>query len=122
MAQDVVKTRCEECGAVITFPAAQLDTVQECPECDALVDVLPEGAQQPDEWTGETAPKSYNWKQEHYRLWAALVPKQGQADTLQGELIRIVGKLTDEAYRNGNMNWDADCEKMWRFVAKQLCE
>src|SRR5207248_1793450 len=29
-------------------------------------------------------------------------------------------KLVDEAYRNGNRNWDRDCEKMWRFVAKQV--
>jgi len=62
----------------------------------------------------------YDWTKEHKRLWDALVPPQGQADTLQGELIRIVGKLVDEAYRNGNLNWDRDCEKMWRFVAKHL--
>jgi hypothetical protein len=35
-------------------------------------------------------------------------------------MLRIAGKLTDEAYRNGNMNWDADCEKMWRFVGRRL--
>jgi hypothetical protein len=121
MAKDTVTTRCEECGAVITFPAAQLDTVQDCPKCGALVDVLPEGTQDLDKCHEDPTPKSYDWKKEHQRLWAALVPKEGQADTLQGELIRIVGKLTDEAYRNGNMNWDSECEKMWRFVAKHLC-
>lgn len=64
--------------------------------------------------------KAYNWKKEQSRLWDALVPKQGQADTLQGELLRIAGKLTDEAFRNGNMNWDADIERMWRFVGRHL--
>ena len=63
---------------------------------------------------------AYNWKKEHTRLWKSLVPPQGQAETLQGELIRIAGKLTDEAFRNGNMNWDAACEKMWRFVGRHL--
>lgn len=64
--------------------------------------------------------KSYNWKREHRRLWDLLVPKSGGASTLQGELIRIAGKLTDEAYRNGNANWDDDCEPMWRFVGERL--
>ncbi len=64
--------------------------------------------------------KPYDWTEEHERLWNALVPGKGQADTLQGELIRIVGKLTDEAFRNGNMNWDADHERMWRFIGRHL--
>ena len=65
-------------------------------------------------------PKSYDWKKEHQRLWDTLVPASGAADTLQGELVRIVGKLIDQAYRNGNCNWDADHEAMWRFVATQI--
>lgn len=65
-------------------------------------------------------PKAYNWKKEHGRLWDSLVPANGQADTLQGELIRIAGKLTDQAFRNGNTNWDADHENMWRFVGRHL--
>ncbi len=64
--------------------------------------------------------KRYNWKKEQGRLWRELVPLDGQADTLQGELIRIAGKLTDQAYRNGNMNWDADHERMWRFIGEKI--
>ena len=64
--------------------------------------------------------KPNHWKKEHTRLWDALVPGDGQADTLQGELIRIAGKLTDQAFRNGNANWDADQEKMWRFVGQHI--
>lgn len=64
--------------------------------------------------------KAYSWKKEHTRLWSELVPPQGQAETLQGELIRIAGKLTDQAFRNGNMNWDADHERMWRFIGAQI--
>jgi hypothetical protein len=62
----------------------------------------------------------YSWKREHHRLWEELVPAQGQAPTLQGELIRIAGKLIDQAYRNGNLNWDDDHERMWRFIGKHL--
>ena len=64
--------------------------------------------------------RSYNWTKEQARLWDALVPADGQADTLQGELIRAAGKLTDLAFRNGNMNWDANHERMWRYVGRHL--
>lgn len=64
--------------------------------------------------------KEYEWKKEQGRLWKELVPSDGQADTLQGELVRIAGKLTDQAYRNGNMNWDADHERMWRFIGEKI--
>jgi hypothetical protein len=64
--------------------------------------------------------KPYRWTVEQKRLWKELVPSSGQADTLQGELVRIAGKLTDEAYRNGNANWDGDCTRMWRFVGEKL--
>ncbi len=69
---------------------------------------------------GKRKQKPYNWKQEHQRLWEAHVPSSGAADTLQGELIRICGKLVDQAYRNGNCNWNEDHETMWRFVGEQI--
>src|SRR3954466_14138158 len=66
--------------------------------------------------------KPYNWKREQERLWEALVPQTGRANTLQGELTRIAGKLTDEAYRNGNDNWDDECAQMWRFVGQHVAD
>ena len=39
-------------------------------------------------------------------LWKTKADKTGQADTLQGELLREVEKLRCEAQDNGNMNWD----------------
>lgn len=39
------------------------------------------------------------------QLWEKLVPKSGCAETLQGELVRAHGRLMDELYRNGMMNW-----------------
>jgi hypothetical protein len=62
----------------------------------------------------------YDWTEEHERLWDTLVPPQGQAPTVQGELVRIAGKLTDEAHRNGNRNWDRDCERLLAFIAATL--
>jgi hypothetical protein len=40
------------------------------------------------------------------RLWKELVPLGGESETLQGEIIRSVGRLEDEYNRNGNMNWE----------------
>ena len=39
------------------------------------------------------------------QLWKALVPIGGEAETMQGEIIRSVGRLEDEYNRNGNINW-----------------
>ena len=39
-------------------------------------------------------------------IWRNLVPKSGQALTVQGELLRAVEKLRWEAQENGNINWD----------------
>ncbi|MDE5892259.1 MAG: hypothetical protein K2H45_04970, partial [Acetatifactor sp.] len=34
------------------------------------------------------------------------------AQTAQGEVIRIAGRIRDELMRNGGMNWDEDYRKM----------
>jgi hypothetical protein len=64
--------------------------------------------------------KEAAWIGEHRKLWKALVPARGPAQSLQGELIRLTGKLADEAYRNGNMNWRKEHERAWNFVGRSL--
>ena len=39
-------------------------------------------------------------------LWDLLVPDSGQCRTLQGEVIRIAGRVGHEVYDNGGINWD----------------
>jgi hypothetical protein len=39
-------------------------------------------------------------------IWRNLVPKSGQSQTVQGELLRALEKLRWEAQNNGNINWD----------------
>ena len=67
-----------------------------------------------------TAVDDLRWWEEQPRLWARLVPTSGQATTVQGELIRCTGKLTDEAYRNGNANWGPGFERMTKFMGRTL--
>ena len=53
-----------------------------------------------------------DWQGQHNELWEFLVPSQGPAQTVQGEVIRITGRISDETYRNGGCNWDASYRKM----------
>ena len=64
--------------------------------------------------------KGEMWNQTYKRLWNDLVPQRGQAQTTQGELIRCIGKITDEAYRNGNQNWDTQFQTMAHFIGRTL--
>lgn len=54
------------------------------------------------------------------RIWREQVPQSGQADFLQGELLRQAEKLRDEAQRNGNLNWDDNFEWFCGFIAETL--
>lgn len=45
-------------------------------------------------------------------LWQLLVPSQGAASTVQGEVIRIVARLNNEIGNNGAANWDRDYRSM----------
>ena len=39
-------------------------------------------------------------------LWRTYVPKSGQAETQQGEMIRILERLDHEIRGNGKINWN----------------
>ena len=54
------------------------------------------------------------------KLWRAYVPESGQADTVQGELMRSIEKLRWEAQNNGNINWDKDFSLLADFIKKTL--
>lgn len=59
---------------------------------------------------------------EYKELWKKLVPKSGQADTIQGELVRVIGRLADEFYRNGNGNWNINYRLFTNFLYKHLSD
>ena len=56
------------------------------------------------------------------RIWAEQVPASGQADTVQGELLRGVEKLRWEAQNNGNVNWSEQFENFADFIEETLVE
>jgi ankyrin repeat protein len=64
---------------------------------------------------------SKSGQEEFDRLWDELVPSSGQADTVQGELVRAIGRLSDEAYRNGNGNRDEGYRLLAEYLRQHLC-
>jgi hypothetical protein len=56
--------------------------------------------------------KATTWQKQHAELWHLLVPSKGPAKTVQGEVIRISGRISDEWERNGGANWDRDYGEM----------
>ena len=54
-------------------------------------------------------------------IWSQYVPARGQAQVLQGELLRALEKLRWEAQNNGNINWDEDFVYLCSFIRDTLC-
>ncbi|MCM0665558.1 ankyrin repeat domain-containing protein [Flavobacterium tyrosinilyticum] len=52
------------------------------------------------------------WEKQFEELWELLIPSKGSSKTVQGEVVRISGKVRDEIYRNGGGNWNIDFKKM----------
>ena len=53
-----------------------------------------------------------SWQEQYDQLWEMLIPSSGPAKTVQGEVIRITGRVQDELYRNGGVNWDKHYRNM----------
>lgn len=61
------------------------------------------------------------WQKQHGELWNLLVPGSGHAGTVQGEVIRISGKLAYEILDNGCCNWDSDFKSMANALYRYIC-
>jgi hypothetical protein len=55
-------------------------------------------------------------------IWEQFVPASGQSHTVQGELLRAVEKLRDEAIRNGNGNWDEGFRILLSYLKQHLLD
>ena len=52
------------------------------------------------------------WKGQYSELWKMLVPGGGPAESVQGEVLRIAGRVGHELLDNGGGNWDKDFDQM----------
>lgn len=64
--------------------------------------------------------KESSWEDQYEELWSFLIPSSGAAKTVQGEAIRIPGRVRDELDRNGGANWDRDYRKMLQALPQYL--
>lgn len=55
-------------------------------------------------------------------IWKNFVPKCGQANNVQGEMLRQSVKLRNEACNNGNINWDDNFEWFCDFLKNTLSQ
>jgi hypothetical protein len=60
------------------------------------------------------------WEEQYSELWKLLVPSSGAAKTVQGEVIRIAGRIDDEMTRNGGANWDDAYRAMGRAFLEHV--
>lgn len=60
------------------------------------------------------------WEKRYEQAWELLVPSSGRASTVQGEVVRIAGKVNDELLRNAMGNWDKEYRKMLTAISGYL--
>ena len=61
-----------------------------------------------------------NWEKRYMQAWDSLVPSNGSASTVQGEVVRIAGRVNDELLRNAMGNWDKEYRKMLTAISSYL--
>lgn len=54
--------------------------------------------------------------EEAKNIWKNYVPKSGQSEIVEGELIRAIEKFRYEAQNNGNGNWDEGFELFCQYI------
>lgn len=86
----------------------------------ALFDVKPVAKRITHDGSAPILVKEGIWEEQYEELWSFLIPSSGAAKTVQGEVIRIPGRVRDELDRNGGVNWDRDYRKMLQALPQYL--
>lgn len=85
-----------------------------------LMGLAPRGPRVRHDGTSPIVATAAGWQRQHQELWNLLVPSRGPCETVQGEVVRIAGRIGDELQRNGGCNWDADYRAMARALIAHL--
>ena len=86
----------------------------------ALFDVKPVAKRITHDGVSPILVKEGSWEEQYEELWSFLIPSSGAAKTVQGEVIRIPGRVRDELDRNGGVNWDRDYRRMLQALPQYL--
>jgi ankyrin repeat protein len=85
-----------------------------------LFDVEPVKARKIHDGVSPIVVEGHTWKEQFAELWELLIPSHGAAETLQGEVVRIAGRVQDEMNRNGGCNWNRDYRMMLDDFVKHV--
>lgn len=77
-----------------------------------LFDVPPVPRRAMHDGTSPIVATADRWQDQFRQLWDQLVPSQGAAATVQGEVVRLAGRIARELDGNGGVNWDAAYRRM----------
>lgn len=83
-------------------------------------DVEPVASRMMHDGTAPIQVKATTWPKQHQELWEYLIPAQGHAQTVQGEVIRITGRVSHEVLDNGGGNWDEPYRNMLDALIRHL--
>lgn len=86
----------------------------------SLFDVEPIAKRQMHDGVSPIIVADGSWGKQYEQLWDLLIPSSGAAKTVQGEVVRITGRVRDELYRNGGANWDKNYRKMLGALLKHF--
>ena len=89
-------------------------------ELYTLFDVQPVAKKIMHDGTSEIVAKAKHWRDQYNELWGTLIPSSGPAQTVQGEVIRIAGRIADEIHRNGGANWGTNYRKMGKAFVHHI--
>lgn len=78
----------------------------------ALFDVPPVPRRAMHDGESAIVATAERWEDRFEELWKLLVPSSGAARTVQGEVIRIAGKIRRELDGNGGVNWNKQFRRM----------
>ncbi|WP_442603121.1 ankyrin repeat domain-containing protein [Paenibacillus sp. KN14-4R] len=81
-----------------------------------LFDVTPVEKRKTHDGASSITVSTKGWQAQHNELWSLLIPSNGHAKTVQGEVIRITGKVSYEVLDNGGINWDNQYRKMLNIL------
>ena len=72
--------------------------------------------------TSPITVKANRWQTQHQELWEMLVPSQGAAKTIQGEVIRITGKVSNEILETAVAIGTLTTKKCWTHCSSILVQ
>ena len=85
-----------------------------------LFDVAPVAPRVTHDGTSRIEVTATDVTDQYDELWTLLVPSSGPAETVQGEVLRVAGKLSREIAGNGSINWNEDFRAMTDALGTHL--